>query len=286
MDLASILGILIGIGSLILGYSMDGGNIKSLWLLSAAIIVVGGSLGSIAISYGLKDLLKMPSLFVLTFKKPKSTLAKTIDYIVKLSENARKEGLLSIEKIIDDEKAKEKPDPLLKRGMLMVIDGIDLEQIRELLETELSVYEEKNKTEISMFESFAGYAPAYGMIGTIIGLIKVLSNIDSPEQMTSSIAVAFITTLYGVIIANLLCLPTANKLKTKLDQHLLEQEMIIEGVCAIRNGINPKMLRDKLSIYLQAESGNSQKANTGNKNTAGKAKGKEQEKGNAQKKKQ
>lgn len=254
MDLASILGIIFGLGCLILGYGMDGGSVKSLMLLSAFVIVIGGSFGSIALSYGISELKKMPLLFLQTFIPPKSNIGKTVEYIVMLSEVARKEGLLSIEKIIDDKKAKEQPDPLLKQGMMMVIDGVDLEQIREMLETQIYVYEEQAKNEIATFEAFAGYAPTYGMIGTIMGLIKVLSSLDSPEEMTESIAVAFVATLYGVASANVICLPTANKLKLRLKKQLLEKEMIVEGVCSIRNGINPKMLRDKLSIYVQKDS--------------------------------
>lgn len=253
MEIASIVGLFVGLGSLILGYSMDDGNLAALWLLSAFVIVVGGALGSVAFTYGASTLYRVPQLYLKSFIREKSILSQKLDYIIMLSEHARKEGLLSIEKIIEDKAAKEKPDPLLRRGILMVIDGMDLEQIRELLETELYIHEEKSKKDITMFESCAAYAPAYGMIGTIIGLIKVLSNMESPEQMTSAIAVAFITTLYGVVIANLICLPTAGRLKNSLRQFLLEKEMIIEGVCGIRNGVNPKMLRDKLSIYLQTQ---------------------------------
>ncbi len=251
MDIASVFGIVCGFGCLIVAYSMEGGSLAGLMLTSAFLIVIGGGFGSVALSYGINEIKKMPSLILQVFKSPKSTLAKTIDYIVMLSENARKEGLLSIEKIIDEDRAN--PDPLLKRGMLMVIDGVDLEQIRDILETELYVYEEKAKTEIAMFDSFGGYAPTFGMIGTIMGLIKVLANMDSPEEMTSSIAVAFVATLYGVASANIIFLPVANKLKVRLKQYLMEKEMIIEGVCGIRNGMNPKMLRDKLSIYLQQD---------------------------------
>jgi len=254
MDFASFIGILVGLGSLLLGYSMDDGNVRALWLLSAAVIVVGGSVGSVAISYGIREIAKMPPLFFSIFKSPKSTLSGTIDFIVQLSEGARRDGLLSLEKLLDNENPKKKNDPLLKRGMLMVIDGADLEQIRDLLETEISIYEEKEKVNIAMFESLAGYAPAYGMIGTIMGLIQVLANMESPEQMASAIAVAFITTLYGVVIANLLCLPTANKLKQRLQGRLAEKEMIVEGVLSIRNGQNPKMLRDKLTTYLILDS--------------------------------
>ncbi len=251
MDFASVIGILTSIGCLVLGYTMDGGQIKALWLLSAFIITVGGAAGSVALAYGMKDLKRMPVLLAQLFITPKSTLMKTIDFIVKLSESARKDGLLSVEKELDDSQSKEKIDPLLKRGMLMVIDGSELDQIKDFMETDVYVFEQQVKVEISMFESFATYAPAYGMIGTIVGLIQVLANMESPEQMAGAMAVAFITTLYGSVVANFLCLPAANKLKVRLGTTLLEKEMIIEGVCSIRNGQNPKMLREKLSVYLQ-----------------------------------
>lgn len=265
MDFASIIGIIVGIASLVLGYSMDGGSLRALWLLSALIIVVGGSIGSVAISHGISDLKKMPVLFLSTFKNPKSTFTSTIDFIIMLAENARKDGLLSIEKILDAESSKNNLDPLLNRGMLMVIDGTDLEQIRENLEIDISIFEEKTKAEIATFESFAGYAPAYGMIGTIMGLIQVLANMQSPEKMSAAIAVAFITTLYGVVIANLFCLPVANKLTQRMKLQLMEKDMIIEGVCSIRNGQNPKMLREKLSSYLLLNSKPSNKAAKGGK---------------------
>ena len=132
----------------------------------------------------------------------------------------------------------------------MVVDGADLEQIKSFLETDISVYEQKASIEIGMFNSMAAYAPAYGMIGTIMGLIQVLANMESPETMAAAISVAFITTLYGVVIANALCIPAASKLKLRLDYYQTEKEMIIEGICGIRNGDNPKILRERLSPYL------------------------------------
>lgn len=134
--------------------------------------------------------------------------------------------------------------------MLMVIDGADLEQIKEYLETEITIYEDRCKSEISIFDAMGGYAPAYGMIGTIMGLIQVLANMESPEQMAAAIAVAFITTLYGVVLANAILLPAGNKLRIMLGADLTEKEMIIEGICSIRNGQNPKMLKEKLSVFL------------------------------------
>jgi chemotaxis protein MotA len=179
-----------------------------------------------------------------------TTIANTIDFLVMLSENARREGLLSLEKIIENDQTKERIDPLLKRGAMMVIDGADLEQVRELLENDIYIYEQKTKTEISMFESCAAYAPAYGMIGTIMGLIQVLAYMTSPEAMAAAISVAFITTLYGSLIANVICIPAANKLRVRLEYSATIKEMIIEGICGIRNGDNPKILRERLSPYL------------------------------------
>lgn len=254
MDIASILGLIIAICAIAFGYTMDGGNLRALWLLSALIIVVGGSAGSVAISYGINELKKMPALFLQTFRQPKSSIPKTLEFLVTLSEHARKNGLLSLEKLLNTHDPKSPVDPLLKRGMLMVIDGADLEQIRDLMETDIAIYEERSKNEISTFDCFAGYAPAYGMVGTIMGLVQALSNMESPEAMAASIAVAFITTFYGVMIANLICLPAASKLKNRLRSSVLEKEMIVDGVCAIRNGQNPKLLRSKLSSYLTSES--------------------------------
>ncbi len=250
MDIASIIGITLGFGCLLFGYTMDGGGLGSLVLLSAFIIVIGGSLGSAALSFGIDELKKIPKMIICAFKPPKSNISETIDYIVKLSEIARKDGLLSIEKSINENNMGDKMDPLLYQGMMMVIDGVDLEQIRDTMETEIYIYEEKSKGEIAIFDSLGGYAPTYGMIGTIMGLIKVLANMESAEEMTSSIAVAFTATLYGVVSANVIYIPIASKLKLRLKQSLLEKEMIVEGVCSIRNGMNSKMLRDKLTIYI------------------------------------
>jgi len=253
MDFASVIGVIVAFGSVALGYMMDGGDLKALWLLSALVITGGGAVGAVILSFSAKELLRTPAVLLNLFKAPKSTLASTLEYIVSIAESARRDGLLSLESKLDDSQSKEKIDPLLKKGLLMVIDGAELDQIRDFMDTDIGVYEQQIKTEISMFEAMATYAPAYGMIGTIVGLIQVLANMESPEQMASAMAVAFITTLYGSLIANGFCLPAAGKLKARLSSALLEKNMIIEGVCSIRNGQNPKMLREKLSVYLQSD---------------------------------
>lgn len=259
MDLISIIGIIVAIGSLVIGYSVDGGSVSSLWLLSAFIIVTGGSLGSALISYGFQQVKRFPALLASLFVQPKSNISNTINFLVKLSENARKEGILSLEKIIETEEKKSAVDPFLKSGVMMVVDGADLEQIKSFLDTDIAVYEQKNSGEINMFDSLAAYAPAYGMIGTIMGLIQVLANMESPETMAAAISVAFITTLYGVVLANAIFIPASNKLRIRLEYYQIEKEMIIEGICGIRNGDNPKILRERLSPYLVFESSSAAK---------------------------
>lgn len=254
MELISLLGIIVALASLAIGYAIDGGNLHALWLLSAFIMVVGGSIGSVMLSYGFHQIKRFPGLLFSLFIRPKTNISKTINFMVTLSESARKDGILSLEKIIESEEKQSRIDPFFKSGIMMVVDGADLEQIKSFLENDISVYEQKAVSDINMFDSFAQYAPAYGMIGTIMGLIQVLANMNSPESMAAAISVAFITTLYGVVIANALCIPASNKLKLRLEYHTTEKEMIIEGICGIRNGDNPKILRERLSPYLIYES--------------------------------
>jgi chemotaxis protein MotA len=255
MDISSILGIIVGFGMIVLGFVLEKGKVGSLFLTSPAIVVFGGTLGAIMLSYTMNDVKKIPKLFLSACRLPKSNLVELIEMLVMLSETAKKEGLLSLERVIESDEVKDKIDPLLKRGALLVIDGTDLQSVTELLETEIYLSEQKKKVEISIFESAAGFSPTLGIIGTVMGLIQVLSNMSTPEELAKSIAVAFIATLYGVCFANLLYLPISNKLKIQLRLFKLEKEMIIDGICAIRNAENPRMLRERLSSYLQFGSG-------------------------------
>jgi chemotaxis protein MotA len=239
MDFTSIIGIVVGFGMLILGYSMDNGDVMALMLASAAVIVIGGTAGALILSYGASQLKHFFGMFFEIYKNPKSSINATIDYLVTLAETARKEGLLSLEKIIMEEDPKKKVDPLLKRGTLMVIDGTDLEQIRTLLDMEIYIYEQRRKTEISMFDSAAAYAPAMGMVGTIMGLIQVLQNMSTPENLTKAIAVAFITTLYGVILANLFFIPVANKSGSARIYRW--KKCVIEGILRHPHGDQPQI---------------------------------------------
>jgi len=251
MDLSSIIGIVAGIGFVLFGYSFSGGDIRGLLMMSAFIIVAGGTLGAVFLSYGANHLKNFPKLIAEVFRKPKSTVNDTIDYLVSLSQTAKQSGLLSLEKVIMAPGEKGKVDLFLKKGILSVVDGTDPEKINDLLQNEIYVYEQNKNVDIAMFDSCATYSPAFGMIGTIVGLIQMLSaGMSDPEQLTTAIGVAFITTLYGSLMANCLFTPTATKLRARLASYRLEKEMIIDAVCAIRNGINPKMLKEQLSSYV------------------------------------
>jgi chemotaxis protein MotA len=255
MDIASVFGLIFGIGCILFGYGMDGGNVRSLWMLSAMIITLGGSIGAVFVCYGIDRLKLIPGLLLKLLVKPKSTISSTIEYLIKLSKTARQNGLLSLEKIIATDDNPKKPlDPFLKRGILMVVDGTDPEKISDILQNEIYVYEQNMNINFQMFDSLTSFCPAFGMVGTIVGLIQVLSQgMDDPNSLTKAIGIAFITTLYGVLLANLLFLPASTKLKSRLAAYRLEKEMIIEAVCAIRNGVNPRMLREQLSSYLATE---------------------------------
>ncbi len=251
MDIVSIVGFVVAIGSIALGYVMGDGQLRALWMLSAFVITVGGSFGAVLLAYGINQVMQFPKLLMEVFISPKSTVSKTIEYVVSLSKTARQSGLLSLEKAMTDDDAKNKVDPFLKRGVLMVVDGTDPDKINDILQNDIYVYEQRKGLDISMFESMGSYAPAFGMIGTIVGLIQLLSaGMDDPSALTKAIGVAFITTLYGSILANVFFLPAANKLRSRLAVYRLEKEMIIEAVCAIRNGVNPRLLQEQLSSYL------------------------------------
>lgn len=260
MDISTILGFVFGFGSIYIGYTMDGGDIGALMMLSAIIIVLGGSVGGLFMSYGLRNVLKLPKLMAEAFVLPKSTVNGTIEYLVLLATKARQGGLLSLEKEINTEDPKKPVDPFIKRGILMVVDGTDSDKIRDILQNDIYIYETERSVNISMFDTLGGYAPAFGMIGTVIGLIMMLSaGMGNPDELTKAIGVAFITTLYGVLLANLVFVPIASKLRNRMSMYRLEKEMVIEAVCAIRNGINPRLLSEQLSSYHILGSGKQKK---------------------------
>lgn len=249
MDLSTVLGLVIGVGGILLGYVLEGGSLGALIAIPSMFIIFGGTIGAVMVTVTLKEVMSIPRLIGEAMTLHKSSEAELIEVFVRLSEVARKEGLLSLENIIEQEIG-DNFDPMLKKGIRMVVDGTELELVKNMFETEIYIHEMQAKTEAAMFDAAGGFSPTMGIIGTVMGLIKVLGNLSNPEELSKSIAGAFIATLYGVFFANVVYLPIGAKLKLKEKQSKLEKELIMEGVLSIQAGENPAIIREKLSAFI------------------------------------
>ena len=245
MDLSTMIGIILGIGSLLIGFVLEKGNIGSLAQLSAAIIVFGGTFGAVAASFPLEHLKNLPQLFKIAFTNQSFGVAEAYQTLVRFAEKARREGLLSLEQELESV-----TDKFTRQGMQLVIDGTDPDITREILESNIAVMEKRHKIGIGIFEAAGGYAPTMGIIGTVMGLVHVLGNLADPASLSGSIASAFIATLYGVSSANLIWLPIATKLKQKDKAEIAAMEMILDGIISIQAGENPSILKEKLKTHM------------------------------------
>jgi chemotaxis protein MotA len=245
MDLATLIGVIAGVGALIMGYLLEGGTIGSLFGLSAAVIVFGGTFGAVLTSFSLSDLKKVPNWLRVAFSAQSFGTAEAYESLVRFAEKARREGLLSLEQELPTVN-----DRFTRQGLQLVIDGTDPEITQEILESTIAVLEKRHRVGISVFEAAGGYAPTMGIIGTVMGLVMVLGNLTDPESLSHSIAAAFIATLYGVSSANLLWLPIATKLKMKDKSEIAAMEMVLDGILSIQAGDNPSILKEKLKTHV------------------------------------
>ena len=245
MDILSIIGVVLGFSAIIGGNSLGGGDIGSLVNLHAFIIVVGGTLGATLLQFPPKVFLRSLHILIWIFRPQKLQLKLQIDKIVRWSTLARKEGLLGLETVIDKEK-----DGFCLKGLQLLVDGNEPEVIKDCLEVELSTKEHLDLQAARVFEAMGGYAPTVGIMGAVIGLIHVMQNLAKPELLGSGIATAFVATIYGVGLANLLFIPIANKLKAHIFQASQAREMVIEGISSIAEGENPRNIELKLSGFL------------------------------------
>ncbi len=244
MDLATIIGIITGV-SLVVTTIIMGGSAKIFIHVPSMMVVFGGATGAVLISFQLKEVLGVINVVRKAFFSEKQDNVALINQIVELSKKARKEGLLAIDKEVSQIE-----DPFLRSGMEMVVDGTEPELIRNIMETELSYLMERHKRGQDIFSAYGEYAPAFGMIGTLIGLIGMLQNLNDPSQIGGGMAVALITTFYGAVAANLVFLPIAGKLKNRSEEEVLIKEMIIEGVLSIQFGEHPNTIHRKLMNFL------------------------------------
>ncbi len=245
MNITTPLGLLLGFGALIGGLIMEQGDLLSFLKPSAALIVFGGTLGATLISFPGATLSKLPKVFANTFFNKAPKAAAVADTLVNLSERARREGLLALE-----EELPKLENPLLRKGVMLVVDGTDPELVRSVLLSDMSVRERESENEAGLLEAMGGFAPTMGIIGTVMGLVNVLSKMSDPTHLGEAIAVAFIATFYGVGSANLLWLPLGSKLKKQAESGQLLDEMILEGLASIQSGENPRILQERLQPYL------------------------------------
>jgi chemotaxis protein MotA len=244
VDIATIIGIIAGLGMIFLTI-ITGQGAKMFLHVPSILIVVGGSVAATLVSFPLKQVTGVISVVRKAFFSDVDNPVELIDTIVNLSKKARKEGLLAIDSAVN-----ELEDPFLRTGMQMVVDGTEPDLIRGVMEIELSYTMERHKTGQQIFNALGTYAPAFGMIGTLMGLIQMLSKLDDPSKIGGGMAVALITTFYGAVTANLIFLPIAGKLKNNSESEVVRKEMIVEGVLSIQYGEHPNTIHRKLSNFL------------------------------------
>lgn len=247
MDIASILGLVICFVLVIFGI-LWGNDVSALLRfvdVPSALITFGGAFCCILASYTLENFFGGLKSIGLIFKVSDMNIPETIQKIIDLSNVARKEGLLSLE-----EAAGDIDDPFLQKGILLVVDGTDPELVRAIMETELVSMEDRHKSRIGFWDDLGAMGPAWGMIGTLIGLINMLQDMDDPSSIGPSMAVALITTLYGSLLANWICAPVASKLKSKNADEMMMKEIEIEGLLSIQAGENPRVIEEKLKSFL------------------------------------
>ncbi len=245
MDIGTIAGLGLAIGAILGSTLMEGGSLSALISPSALVLVIGGTIGVTIISNGLKECLGLPKLLAQTLRSRAYDPQSTIDRLVQLAQKARREGLLSLESEIADI-----DDQFLARGLQMVVDGSDIEAVRSVLETDISFMERRHSVGYTIFETAGGYAPTMGIIGTVMGLIHVLTNLSNSSKLGAAIAAAFLATFYGIFTANVFWLPIGTQLKAKTQRETDERSLCLEGILSIQSGDNPSTVRDKLAVFL------------------------------------
>lgn len=245
MDLGSIIGLVLGIGMIMVANLMEGGSIKDVMQLTAAMIVLGGTMGACVTQFPLRTTMASLKAVISVFIHKKTDAESTIVQIVEFAKRARREGILALEKEIGT-----LSDPFFAKALRMAVDGLDPKQLVETMEAELATAEEELEGPVKFFEACGGYAPTMGILGAVLGLIGVMKNLDKPSELGSGIAVAFVATVYGVGSANLLFLPFSTKIKLNNKEMLKVREITLKGVLLIQEGVNHSIIEELLKSYL------------------------------------
>jgi len=249
MDIATIIGIIGGAACIIMSVLTSGGTLGGIIDVPSMFMTIGGSYFSLFIVAPLNKCLGLFKVMSKAFKVPDFGEKQIVQNMVALSEKARREGILALEDGLDDLE-----DPFMKNGLRLVVDGTDGAVIRTIMENEMNQIEARHMDWINVLNQWSGFAPGFGMMGTVVGLIGMLRNLEDKSSIGPNMAVALITTLYGSMMANWLLAPFAQKLISHNSAEMLSKEMIIEGVLAIQAGENPRIMAQKLLTYLDPKS--------------------------------
>ncbi|SKA73591.1 motility protein A [Desulfobaculum bizertense] len=242
MDIATFLGSLIGF-VLVLGAILIGGDISLFVNVPGLMIVMGGTFAAICVTFPIRDVVDAHKIALSMFMKKKGKVDDVVNVMVRIAEISRREGLLALENIQTD-------NPILKKACQLIADSADGQIIRDTLMIEISTMKRKHNIFIEVFQKLAGYAPAFGMIGTLIGLVQMLAKMDDPSTLGPAMAVAILTTFYGTIMANLVFLPFAGKMRARTSQEELHLQIIFEGAKSILENNNPRLVYEKLSSFI------------------------------------
>jgi len=243
MDFATILGMLIAVGVIVMGMGLD--NMKAFIDLPSVYITLGGSFSATIMAFPAQRIMNCVAVAKNAFFVKTQSPVKVISQIIEFAEQARREGILALES-----RALEITDEFLKQGIQLAVDGTEPDLIKAILETEISYTESRHEDGAKIFDFLAAMGPSFGMIGTLVGLVLMLGNMSDVESIGPNMAVALITTLYGSILANVFCLPIVEKLKTYSRKEILIKELMLEGIMSLQSGDNPRIVEQKLTVFL------------------------------------
>ena len=245
MDKISILGLLLGIVAIVGGQILEGGHVGSLSQPTALLIVLGGTMGAVMLQSPYATFVRGVKMVRWVWYPPVVDYQQLIKQIASWSQVSRREGLLALENVMNQLK-----DDFARKGLQLLVDGAEPERLREVMEVEINTYEQELKLSAKIWEAAGGYSPTIGILGAVLGLIHVMENLSEPSKLGAGIAVAFVATIYGVGLANLVFLPMSNKLKAHINRLLVQREMIVDGLVGIANGDNPRIIESRLQGYI------------------------------------
>ena len=246
MDLASLIGTILGISAVVGGQLIEGGKLSQILQGTAAMIVFGGTFGAMLVSFPMQDIKKAFSMLPTIFQNVDLDVRPVIDEIIRIATIARKEGVLAVEG-----QRESIQDPMFKKAIKYVIDGFEPNTVKEIIDTEIYLAFEEEENAGKVWEGAGGYSPTIGIIGAVLGLIHVMAMLNDPSKIGEGIAVAFVATVYGVGAANLVLIPWGTKIKRKAHQRMMAKEVVKLGVVGIQEGLNPHFLQEKLEVFVE-----------------------------------